>query len=135
MYCSLRVFSAAICFCALSFPAHAVQIQMLPPVTEATKNFPNPTPCPSGATSNVLTWDGKAAIACANGVTASGGNIAATGSIAVGQTNNACSAAIAGTMRYNTSNNVMEYCNGTQWGPLGGASPQGTLCGNVFWEI
>ena len=49
-------------------------IQMLPPVTEATKSTTH-TACPEGGTPNLLTWDGTNPITCAAGVQASGGTI------------------------------------------------------------
>jgi hypothetical protein len=58
-----------------SAPALANGIQMLPPVTEATKTQANPTPCPPGGSPNILTWDGTNPISCSTGVTVSGGNV------------------------------------------------------------
>ncbi|NLE64696.1 MAG: hypothetical protein GX606_02125 [Elusimicrobia bacterium] len=52
--------------------------------------------------------------------------------IKIGNTNAACSAVTAGTVRYNAGK--LEYCNGTTntWtGALGGEAPAGTLCGFV----
>jgi hypothetical protein len=49
--------------------AGAGEIQMIPPVTEGTA-----TACPSGSP-RVLTWDGQTALACADGVTISGGRV------------------------------------------------------------
>jgi hypothetical protein len=65
---------------AASAPALANGIQMLPPVTEATKTYPDtghpmsPTPCPAGSP-NILTWDGTNPISCATGVTVTNGNV------------------------------------------------------------
>lgn len=67
-------------------PALANGIQMLPPVTQATKTYPDkahpapavPTTCSSGTTGgspNILTWDGTNPITCATGVTVTGGNV------------------------------------------------------------
>lgn len=50
-------------------------IQMLPPVTEATKLASSPTPCPPGGAPNILTWDGTNPISCTTGVMVSGGNV------------------------------------------------------------
>jgi len=68
-----RVYATAafVCFAMLAPCAQAKDIQMLPPVGEGST-----TACPEGS-SRVLTWDGGTAIACATGVTASGGNVAA----------------------------------------------------------
>lgn len=69
-------FLLSISYVALLFmlagPAFADGIQMLPPDTEATT-----TRCPAG-TPRILTWNGSTPLACANNVTASGGNLSAT---------------------------------------------------------
>lgn len=70
-------------FAALIFPSGIASvpalagsnIQMLPPVTEATKLAASPTPCPPGGSPNILTWDGTNPISCTTGVTVSGGNV------------------------------------------------------------
>src|SRR5665213_79889 len=56
-------------------PALANGIQMLPPVTEATKTAIDPTTCPPGGSPNILTWDGTNPISCTTGVTVSGGDV------------------------------------------------------------
>lgn len=59
-----------------SVPALAgANIQMLPPVTEATKTATSPTPCPPGGSPNILTWDGTYPISCATGVTVANGYV------------------------------------------------------------
>src|SRR5690242_10840974 len=59
-----------------SVPALAgANIQMLPPVTEASKLSANPTPCPPGGSPNILTWDGTNPISCTTGVVISDGNV------------------------------------------------------------
>jgi hypothetical protein len=66
---------------AASASALANGIQMLPPVTEATKantiatTNSVPAPCPPGGSPSVLTWDGTNPISCATGVTVTGGNV------------------------------------------------------------
>jgi hypothetical protein len=55
---------------AVAPSAHANEIQIFPPVVEGTTN----TVCPSG-TRAPLTWDGQSNVACAQGVTMSGGNV------------------------------------------------------------
>ena len=37
------------------------------------------------------------------------------GSIIIGADTRDCSAGLAGSLRYNTSTNKMEFCNGTDW--------------------
>jgi hypothetical protein len=58
-----------------SLSASADGIQMLPPVTEATKLELHPTVCPLGGVPNVLTWDGTNPVTCATGVVVSGGQV------------------------------------------------------------
>lgn len=48
------------------------------------------------------------------------GWLSAVGAVKVGYTTTACSAGIAGSLRWNTG--VMEYCNGTVWGPFVGSA-------------
>ena len=57
------------------------------------------------------------------------GWLSAVGAVKVGYTATACSAELAGSLRWNTG--VMEYCNGTVWGPFTGgiASITGGSCG------
>ena len=64
-----------------SAPALANGIQMLPPVTEATKLYGDkdhpgltPTPCPAGS-SSIITWDGTNPMSCATGAMISAGNV------------------------------------------------------------
>jgi len=76
------IFAALICPLGIaSVPALANGIQMLPPVTELTKTYPDtnhptsvPTTCPQGS-ANILTWDGQYPISCTYGVTVTGGNV------------------------------------------------------------
>ncbi|MEH6575670.1 MAG: hypothetical protein V7731_01205 [Amphritea sp.] len=53
------------------------------------------------------------------------------GSVAVGYDNRACSASLAGNIRYDSSSTCTEYCNGTAWtcpsGGGGGSSTPGYL--------
>lgn len=51
------------------------------------------------------------------------GWLSAVGAVKVGYTATACSAELAGSLRWNTG--VMEYCNGTVWGPFVGSSTGG----------
>jgi hypothetical protein len=50
-------------------------IQMLPPVTEATKLALSPTPCPPGGSPNILTWDGTNPLSCSTGVMVANGSV------------------------------------------------------------
>jgi hypothetical protein len=43
------------------------------------------------------------------------GAVVASSGVQVGQTTAACSAALAGTVRFNTATNIFEGCNGTYW--------------------
>lgn len=113
-----RAFFTAVCLlCALTaLPAHAAQIQMLPPVTEASKGSASPSPCPSGATSSMLTWDGQNAIACADGVSASDGNIVANGSITPGAFTTGAACAPEGAVGYDLAAHTPVYCSkGLVW--------------------
>ena len=103
---------------------------MLPPVDEGST-----AACVSGS-SRVLTWNGSTSVTCAQGVTASKGNVIATGTITVGQAaTTACTSANVGAIRFNASTSLFEGCsNGASWQPLGGNVPSGTLCGSVFWQ-
>ena len=51
------------------------------------------------------------------------GWLSAVGAVKVGYTATACSAELAGSLRWNTG--VMEYCNGTVWGPFVGSGTGG----------
>lgn len=139
MHLSLRL-SAALAFACLAVmppaQAHAAQIQMLPPVTEATKDQATPTVCPSGTTSNLLTWDGQAPLSCASGVSAAGGNITASGSIMPGtsdpKTGTAFTAGTAcaaeGAMGYDLSAHKPVFCGkNLVWTAIGGL-PKRIVC-------
>ncbi len=49
----------------------------------------------------------------------------AVGEVPVGNTGLTCDAGAAGTVRYNSGGTIMEYCNGTAWATIGGATPAG----------
>ncbi|MCR4285727.1 MAG: hypothetical protein NUW00_02400 [Candidatus Kaiserbacteria bacterium] len=51
------------------------------------------------------------------------GWLSAVGAVKVGYTATACTADLAGSLRWNTG--VMEYCNGTVWGPFVGSGTSG----------
>jgi len=51
------------------------------------------------------------------------GWLSAVGAVKVGYTATACTADLAGSLRWNTG--VMEYCNGTVWGPFVGSGTGG----------
>jgi hypothetical protein len=51
------------------------------------------------------------------------GWLSSVGAVKVGYTTTACTADIAGSLRWNTG--VMEYCNGTVWGPFVGSGSSG----------
>lgn len=106
----------------------ATEIQMLPPYDEGQS-----TVCAAGS-SRVLTWDGASTTKCAQGVTASGGDVVARGTVTVGGASEACTNTNIGAIRFNPASGSFEGCgNGSSWQPLGGVLP-GTLCGSVFWE-
>lgn len=44
-----------------------------------------------------------------------------TGEVKVGNASTACSAAVEGSLRYNSVSKTMEFCNGTVWGSIGGS--------------
>jgi hypothetical protein len=44
------------------------------------------------------------------------------GETKIGNTNVACSVANEGSQRYNSSTKIMEFCNGTAWGAMGGGA-------------
>ncbi|MEK2645789.1 beta strand repeat-containing protein [Bdellovibrio sp. BCCA] len=48
------------------------------------------------------------------------------GGVRVGSDSSACSTSNKGTTRYNSTENIMEYCNGTLWSDF---NPPGTHCG------
>ena len=51
------------------------------------------------------------------------GSLISGGSVQIGNTTTVCAPTIAGAIRWNTG--VMEYCNGTVWGPFVGTSSGG----------
>lgn len=51
-----------------------------------------------------------------------------SGEVRTGNSGLACSATTEGAQRYNSTDKVMEYCNGTVWTDF---SPSGTQCGAV----
>jgi hypothetical protein len=130
-----RVIAAVAILNIFASVAHASgdSIQMLPPVTEATKSLTTPTPCPIGSASSVLTWDGQTAIACANGITASGGNIAASGTIKPGSFTAGSSCPQEGTLGYDINNHTPVYCNGSVWTPMGAPIPCTVGAGGDYW--
>jgi|GEM_PF-6155196 len=56
------------------------------------------------------------------------------GEVRVGNTWVGCDAAHEGAIRYDAGSKTFLGCDGTNWIPLGGGTPPGTLCGTVFWE-
>lgn len=96
-------------------------IQMLPP-----------SGCATGV-NGVLTWDMQHSLQCSTGVTVdNSGDVAATGSITLGQNSGTCNATTnVGTIRYNPSTKAFEGCSGdgNGWESLGGA-PKYQLTGN-----
>jgi hypothetical protein len=54
------------------------------------------------------------------------------GAIKVGSTAEACSTALRGTLRYNTTSNILEVCNGTAWTALGAGSSGGGGSSNLL---
>lgn len=136
------IFAALILpFGIASVPALAgANIQMLPPVTEATKLAPYPTPCPPGGSPNILTWDGTNPISCTTGVTVTNGNVGIgttipNTSLDLSQKTDAISmpsgttvqeprSHVKGMTRYNTDTNKLEYWNGTEWVGLATSHPQ-----------
>lgn len=94
---------------------------MLPPVTEATKLAPYPTPCPPGGAPNILTWDGTNPISCATGVTVTNGYVGigttspqaaldVAGGVKVGP-DSVCNSNKAGTVSYQSG--ALLVCDGT----------------------
>jgi hypothetical protein len=103
-------------------PVHAqnASIQMLPP-----------TPLGSGATcpagfQQVLSYSGtpsggpQGGINCVPISTDAAGDMAASGYVQMGNTSVACTAARAGSIRFNTATGAFEGCNGASWQALGG---------------
>lgn len=70
------------------------------------------------------------------------GTISATNAIQVGQSNLLCSSPISGSIRYNTTSNTIQFCNGVGWVSLasGTTGGGGTLTGTgsatavAFWS-
>ncbi|MGE4351133.1 MAG: hypothetical protein AB7E52_02975 [Bdellovibrionales bacterium] len=121
----------------LSSPSLAEGIQMLPPLQSDNTN----QTCLSGQGSKVLTWDGTSSIKCqkdalidSNGQVGIGtsspqAKLDVNGGVRVGST----TVCTAGTLRYNSSQSRMEYCNGSSWlkfatGPSFGGIFQTYLC-------
>jgi hypothetical protein len=50
------------------------------------------------------------------GTSAPAAKLEVSGEVKIGNTGLACSAATKGSIRYNTTTDVLEYCNGTTWG-------------------
>jgi len=124
-------------FCSATAFAQSTGIQMLPP-----------TGCPLNGTAGVLGWinNGHTALGCINGVNTDGngglilngglstsdlsdsGNAVINGSASVGSTvqigttDASCSSVNQGTIKYDKTNQLVEYCNGTAWIPLTGSS-------------
>lgn len=115
----LKFFSVAAVSCMLALPVYAGGIQMLPPVSEVSKNSGAPLPCPSSAVSNLLTWDGQSPITCVTGVSAAGGNVVATGSITPGPFAVGSACAPEGAMGYDPTAHAPVYCSKTSvWAQL-----------------
>lgn len=90
----------------------------------------------AGSSSAMLVWkpmtpivmdtNGRAGIGTASPVT----SLDVAGDIKIGQASTTCSSTMAGAVRFNSSTNVFEYCNGSAWSSCassyfnsGGASP------------
>lgn len=139
----MRLFSLVLTASVIALSAgtaFADDIQMLPPVTEASRSTATLVPCPANAdgSPSLLAWDGTHAIDCTSGITATGGNVAATGEVQVGNSGAQCTSVNAGAIRFDQTTSGLEYCNGTQWTTLGGPKYQfmdfitsGTLCGGI----
>jgi hypothetical protein len=56
------------------------------------------------------------------GTTAPAARLDVAGETKIGNTNVACSGANEGSQRYNSSTKIMEFCNGTAWGAMGGGA-------------
>lgn len=85
-----------------------------------------------GQTAITVSGGGTAGVPVGNvgiGTTTPRAKLDVTGEIKSGNTNLACSAAINGSIRYNSGTKIMEYCNGTSWMQMGGGGSSGSLCG------
>jgi hypothetical protein len=79
----------------------------------------------TGTTGNILlnsTSSGNVAIGSAT----ANAKLDVNGAVKIGTSADACSATNAGAQRYNSTENLMEYCNGSIWADF---SPKGTQCG------
>ncbi len=103
--------------------------QMLPPV-----GCPNTSTSAEQVYRGVLGWDGQSTMACIPGFTLDAdGNMAVAGSAQVGFNSADCTDANKGAIRYNDEDGKKypEYCDGTEWLPLGGGKP--CKGGKVVW--
>lgn len=137
-----RWFRTTTVCCAVVFfisPVCAQQkggIQMLPPTPLGST-----TACPSG-TQQVLSYSGtpmgggQGGINCVPIATDAQGNMAAAGFVQVGPTTTPCSAARAGSIRFNQATLAFEGCNGTDWQALGGGSGATLVVGGcqLYWS-
>ena len=55
-----------------------------------------------------------------------------SGEVKVASSGIACSTTNEGSIRYNSTDKKMEFCNGTAWTDMGGAA-SGTLAGQCLW--
>lgn len=107
--------------------AHAANIQMLPPIQNPPVDSTKPTdPCTGSDGNKVLTWDGTEAIKCNKDLKfdTTNAKLDVAGGIKVGSDTAGCNASKGGTIRYNSSTKILEYCNESSWSAVGGGLPQ-----------
>ena len=83
----------------------------------------------AGLSVNALTVFGSEYIQSKLGVGAASPVVAieTPGTIKIGSGGEVCQAVTEGSQRYNSGTKVMEYCNGTTWGPVGGGTSSATI--------
>lgn len=110
-------------------PVFADNIQMIPPTPLGAM-----TACPNGLQqmlvySGSAESEGQAGMNCVPVSVDAQGDIITNGYIQAGGSSTPCSGAIAGAIRFNTTNKNFEGCNGTSWQPIGGGS-----VGRLYWD-
>ena len=59
------------------------------------------------------------------------GDIDASGSVKIGVSSATCGSSLAGAIKYDSQNKVLQYCNGTSWAEIGTGSSSSGYTGNL----
>ena len=89
----------------------------------------------AGLSIKALTVFGSAYIQNKLGIATSAPAVAldVNGTVKIGNAGEVCQSVSEGAIRYNSSSKIVEYCNGSVWGPITHTAPTGlTITSNVF---